>query len=328
MLEQITPLWDVYLEHKQQNKSLVLATLVKTTGSSYKKAGAMLLVETNKTTHGLISGGCLEADVAEHAMAVFENGQAQKLTYDLSDESIFGLGAGCDGTIDLVLQLLNGDYLPFSALNPLPDSSRKTTLHIQADESAEFPICSFYLLKENQIIESTVGYHSYAQNSDDELIYQPAPKVAICGAGIDVIPLVKILDLLHWHVTVIDHRPGRLLPELYPQNTQVKPVKITELSTTLEPFDSDAVIIMSHNLDRDAAYMIHFSTTPIAWLGLLGPVKRRDKVLNLASVSLSEIENRLHAPVGLDLGGQMPENIAISIAAQLQQHFYQTKRSK
>lgn len=328
MLEQISPLWDIYLNHKDRGKPLVLATLVKTTGSSYKKAGAMLLIEADKTTHGLISGGCLEADVAEHATAVFDSEKAIKLTYDLSDESIFGLGAGCDGTIELVLQHLKDDYLPFSALNPSPESSVTTTLYIQANDSAEFPIGSYYLKKESNLIESTTGISQKKLKGECELVYQPAPKVAICGAGIDVIPLVEILNLLHWQVTVIDHRPGRLIADLYPQNTRVKPVKITELSTTLEPFDCDAVIIMSHNLDRDAAYVAHFSTTQVHWLGLLGPIKRRDKVLNLAGVSLNEIEERLHAPVGLDLGGQMPENIAVSIVAQLQQHFYQSKRSK
>ncbi|VAW43717.1 Xanthine and CO dehydrogenases maturation factor, XdhC/CoxF family [hydrothermal vent metagenome] len=323
MLEQISPLWDAYLENKHQGSPLVLATLVTTIGSSYKKAGAMMLIEQDRTSHGLISGGCLEADVAEHAITVFETGLAITLEYDLSDESIFGLGAGCDGRIKIVLQVIDGDYLPFSALEPLPQLAENVKLLINSDATTAFPIGSYYVRKGGKMIESAVGFYAANQQQIDVLKYMPPPKIAICGAGIDVSPLIEILHLLQWHVYLIDHRPGRLQSNSH-HLSQIIEVKMTELSATLQSHQFDAVAIMTHNLDRDAAYLKHFSAADVPWLGLLGPFKRRDKVLQKAGLQLDPISTRLHAPIGLDLGGQMPENIAVSIAAQLQQYFYQS----
>ena len=324
MLEQIHPLWDVYLTNKKHAKPLVLATLVNTTGSSYKKAGAMMLIESDRTTHGLISGGCLEADVAEHAMTVFEQGKAITLIYDLSDESVFGLGAGCDGSIKIVLQLIGDDYLPFSALNPLPEKSVPTVILINSDQTTGYPIGSYFVDKAGEVIESETGFYAANNQKADVLKYSPPPKIAICGAGIDVQPLLEILHILQWHVYLIDHRMGRLQQQANHRNIQLIEVKMTELSSTLQPFQFDAVAIMSHNLDRDAAYLKHFSNTDVPWLGLLGPIKRRAKVLLKAGINLHQINTRFHAPIGLDLGGHMAENIALSIAAQLQHHFYQS----
>ncbi len=324
MLEQISPLWDVYLKNKQQGIPLVLATLVNTTGSSYKKAGAMMLIETNRTTHGLISGGCLETDVAEHAMTVFDTGQATTLDYDLSDESIFGLGAGCDGSIEIVLQIITDDYLPFSALNPLPDQAEPTSLLINSQATTEFPIGSYFILKTKKLIESSNGFHAATRHKDNILNYTTPPKIAICGTGIDVLPLVEVLNLLQWHIYMIDHSSMRLQQCPYHQHNQKITTTMTDLASTLRPYQFDAAVIMSHSLNRDAAYLKHFSNTSVPWLGLLGPTKRRDKVLKQAGIALNQINNRLHAPIGLDLGGQMPENIAVSVAAQLQHHFYKS----
>jgi len=324
MLEQISPLWGVYLKHKEHGMPLVLATLVKTIGSSYKKVGAMMLIESNRTTHGLLSGGCLEADVAEHAMAVFESGDAKKLVYDLSDESVFGLGAGCDGTIHIVLQLIKDDYLPFSALNPLPEAASSVELYIESGTAHNHPIGAYYLIKNQQLIESVPGFFQTASKQINPLLYQAPPKVAICGAGIDARPVLKLLHFLHWHVYLIDHAVGRLEQATQSLKTHTINIKPDTLSATLSAYDFDAVIIMSHHLDRDAEYLQYFTDTNTEWIGLLGPISRRNKVLHKAKLSLDQIQHRLKSPIGLSIGGNMPENIAISITAQLQSHFYQS----
>jgi len=322
MLEQISPLWSVYLKNKQHGRPLVLATLIKTNGSSYKKAGAMMLIETDRSTHGMLSGGCLEADVAEHALTVFETKKAVSLTYDLSDDSIFGFGAGCDGSVKIVLQLIDGDYLPFSSLNPLPKLAKPTTVLINSEQTTNHPLGSYFILSDGTVSESSAGFYKAHKNHKNTLYYEPPPKIAICGTGIDAWPLVEILSLLHWHVYLIDHSLTRLEQNPHHQNTETIHVKMTELSSTLASFQFDAALIMSHSLDKDATYLKHFKTTETPWLGLLGPTQRRDKILKKIDTPLNQINNRLHAPVGLDIGGQMSENIAVSVVAQLQHHFY------
>ena len=321
MLEQMGSLWDIFLQKKSTGQPLVLGTLVKTTGSSYKKAGAMMLIEADLTTHGLLSGGCLEADLAEHAMAVFSDQKALSLDYDMSDESIFGLGAGCDGTLRVVLQLIEGDYLPFSALDPRPGQAQPTQLFINSDVNNGIPIGSFWLMQQQQIIESKIRIQHIDQHERHTLYYTPPPKVVVCGAGIDVAPLLEMMRILHWHVYLVDHRPGRLSAELHPKGTH-----LIKAETLLESSDSsklifDAAVIMTHNLDRDTAYLQHFYQTTTPWIGMLGPPQRRNKVLAKAGLDFDALSHRLHAPVGLDIGGHMPENIAVSIVAQLQQFF-------
>lgn len=321
MLEQISPLWQIFKEKQHANKPLVLVTLVKTSGSTYKKAGAMMLVEENGTTHGLISGGCLEADVAEHAKQVFDNKRTITLSYDMSDDSIFGLGAGCDGSLTLVLQLLSGDYLPFSAMNPTRNNAQQTKLFINHDESLGYPIGSYFIKMNEKLIESNDGIFYKLGQIDKILNYSPPPSIVICGAGIDTYPLVAIANLLQWHVEVIDHRPGKLAVSAF-NAVDTTVVSINGLNQYVSNKVIDAVIIMTHNLNHDAAYLNFFADFP--WIGLLGPISRRDKVLKLAQLELSSLNSRLHAPIGLDIGGHMPENIAVSIIAQLQHYFQES----
>lgn len=321
MLEQISPLWTVLTNHRQEGRPLVLATLVRTRGSSYKKAGAMMLIEANGTTHGLLSGGCLEQDLAEHAQAVFSSAEPMLLHYDMSDDSVFGLGAGCDGQLDILLQLLKGDYLPLSALNPTPGEASLAHLTLATDPESNVPLAAYQVSTQAQTWQS---YPEIKPNTTGvtTLTYQPPPRLIICGAGIDVIPILKIFHLLHWHITLTDHRPALLTAEWVPTSTQTCCVPIRALNEKLPEARYDGAIIMSHNLQRDAAYLLHFNRAKTPWIGLLGPPERRDKVLKLAQLDACELSSKLHAPIGLNLGGHTPENIAVTIVAQLQQHFY------
>ncbi|WP_223787248.1 XdhC family protein [Marinicella meishanensis] len=316
MLEQIAPLWPTFDALRKQGEPLVLATLVSASGSSYKRPGAMLLIEANGRTHGLISGGCLEADVADHAEQVFADQQSRTLTYDMSDDSIFGLGAGCDGTLTLVLQWLHGDYLPLAALNPLPGQAQTSQLKINDGSQADCPIGAYVLQQGEQRLESHPGQLSLAANDPTVLTFRPPPHIVICGAGIDVYPLVAMLRLLHWHIEVLDHRPARLAAAELADVTTTQ-VSLNDLGSRPQQADS-AVLIMTHNLSHDARYLSHFTVQDVNWIGLLGPQQRRDKVLSLAQLKPAQTQGRLHAPVGLDIGGHMPETIAVSIVAQLQ----------
>ncbi|WP_154223827.1 XdhC family protein [Marinicella rhabdoformis] len=322
MLVEIAPLWSILLSSQKRKEALVLATLVDVKGSSYKKPGAMLLVETDGQTHGLLSGGCLEADIAEHARDVFETAVAKVLHYDLSDDSIFGLGAGCDGQITVLLQLLGGDYQPLASLNPLPTEAQSTQLWLNYQDN-DSPLGAYCVAQNKQLRSNHDNWQQHVQHdSPPPLTYQVPPKVAVCGAGIDAHPLCQMMAQLHWHGLSFDHRSGLLTTEKLPPNWQTfKPKLLTE---QVKQQGIDAIIIMSHNINRDADYLRQAFESDVRFIGLLGPPQRRDKVLSKAGISLNQIGDRLHAPVGLNLGGRLPENIALSICAELQQHFFKS----
>lgn len=320
MLVEIAPLWSTFLKTQKQQQPLVLATLVDVQGSSYKKPGAMLLIESSGHTHGLLSGGCLEADIAEHARSVFDTSEAKVLHYDLSDDSIFGLGAGCDGQITILLQLLSGDYLPFAALNPLPNQAKNTQLWLN-HQANSWPLGAYAVQQEQQLFSNLDSWQAHNQyTTSPALNYIKPPKVAVCGAGTDTSPLCRILADLHWHGLTFDHRTGLLNPQNFPAQWQC--FEQQQLSKQVMQQNINAVIIMSHNINRDADYLRQAFDTNVPFIGLLGPPQRRDKVLEKAGLTVAQTAAQLHAPVGLNLGGRLPENIALSVAAQLQQHFF------
>jgi xanthine dehydrogenase accessory factor len=320
MLEQINPLWPAFLKARQNAEPLVLATLFRVNGSSYKKPGAMMLIAADRTTHGLLSGGCLEADIAEHAMDVFDTASAQVLTYDLSDDSLFGLGAGCDGTIDILLQLLDEDYLPFSALNPLPGEARDTRLTLRWAADGELPAGGWLLDQHDQQRASHPAMENTAEHGTVTLPYQRPPRVVIMGAGFDAAAVCQQVLFSQWHCWLMDHREGRLIPDNHHPGVNLLHQPLS--NQQLVEADFDAAIIMSHNIDQDAHYLQLVSQTDIPFVGLLGPVARRDKVLHKAGHSAADWHTRLHAPVGVPLGGRLPEHIAVSIIAELQAWFY------
>jgi xanthine/CO dehydrogenase XdhC/CoxF family maturation factor len=323
MLEQIRPLWNVFLKNKKDENPLVMATIVNTFGSSYKKKGAMVIIDSNLKTHGLISGGCLENDLAEHAESVFADKDSKILDYDLSDDSIFGLGAGCDGSIQVLLQLLNyeNDYRPFSLFNPLLDQARNSKLLLNYNPESDY-FCGYQFNRDTTSIYSDKSIESDAATHPNDYctIELKAPlKVAIIGSGIDVIPICQQIDFMNWHGYVLDHRESRLQKFSLYQNIKTMKINLKELEQSNDlARDFDAVLLVTHNIDRDAQYLAYFNQFNIPYIGLLGPINRRDKVLAKAGLNLSNITNNLYAPVGLDIGCNAPEHIALSIIAEIQ----------
>ncbi len=323
MLEQIMPLWNIFLENKKVKLPLVLATIVNTIGSSYKKKGAMVLIDSKLKPHGLISGGCLENDLAEHAESVFIDKTSKILDYDLSDDSIFGLGAGCDGSIQVLLQLLNqeNDYNPFSLLNPLIDQAKNSKLLINFNPKSDY-FCGyqFNIGKTSKKSEKDTESDQTTQPSDYCTIELKAPlKIAIIGTGIDVVPICQQIDFMNWHGYVLDHRATQLQQFNHYQNIETLKMNLKDLDSSNDlPRDFDAVLLVTHNIDRDAQYLAYFNKFEIPYIGLLGPINRRDKVLSKAKLFLDDLRNELYAPVGLDIGCNAPEHIALSIIAEIQ----------
>ncbi|MCF6300522.1 MAG: XdhC family protein [Proteobacteria bacterium] len=325
MLVEIAPLWEVYLSHKKMLKPMVLSTIVTTKGSSYKKRGAMMLVADDGSHYGLLSGGCLEADIAEHSQQVFQDGQAKLIEYDLSDDSIFGLGMGCDGSIQVLLQLIKDDYAPFGLLNPNKNHAEGARLFINHLIHPTVKLGDYFY--QNARTEKNAN-PNIAQLLKQDLLkpieIKKPPKVIIIGAGTDTLPLCQMIANLYWHGYSVDHRPMLLASHKFPEKWNCLCFHDHQSKQQLAGFEFDAVIIMSHNINRDAAFLKYFAQSKTAFIGLLGPPNRRDKVLAKAGIKPADLARRLHAPVGLNLGGRLPENVAVSIVAQLQQHFFKT----
>jgi xanthine dehydrogenase accessory factor len=323
---------------------LVLATVYETAGSTYSKAGHRILLAANGDYRGLVSGGCLEGDLAERARSVLAAERAAAVTYDLRDsaDELWGLGVGCNGLLRVFLQPLlpRNDYQPFAALAERLAGTRaggvatviesaRPELAVGAtavvDESGERVFGADAGAARLLAAAGRAAMHSGTARFFEEhgcrilsAPLRPIPRLLVLGGGLDAIPLVGMANELGWFVTVADHRPGYLARGGFERAERAVLVEPGRLAATLPLDDYDAIVVMSHHLATDRKYLAELASIDTRYLGVLGPRARRDRLLTeLADLGVP-LRERLKGPVGLDIGANSPESIALSILAELQ----------
>lgn len=322
----------------------VLATVVDVEGSSYRLPGAKMLILENGETFGTVSGGCLEADVLERAQKVLKTGEPQIFIYDTTsaEDSVFSLNMGCRGVIRILLEpIRDNKFIEFlhscfkkrkkgvSATLISPENCIKIGTRFMLDENENFQN-NFAEELRNQISENArqvlADEKSALQTYEfGEIFYEyiaPTIALTIFGAGADAVPLVEIAKNLGWYVSVIDHRPAFASAERFANADRVILKNSESLSDEI-PFDRrTAAVMMTHNYERDRDILANLLKTEIFYLGALGPKRRTEKLLSELTesgknFSESQLE-KFHAPIGLDIGADTPEAIALSIAAEIQ----------
>ena len=342
MQATLGPLLPLFERERSAGRPLALGVLVHTSGSTYQKPGALILIAASGEYAGLISGGCLEGDLSEHARQVMADGQARSVRYDLRgpQELLWGLGLGCEGTMRIVLVRAGpeNDWQPLQHLAAAQRAHRPAAVGIVCDSTrsdtpvgtlvlpdslpAAAPLASARLRAALARAAAEADSLWYASEMRDvELFLLPLalpPRILLLGAGRDAVPVVDLAVRLNWKVTLVDHRAAYASRTHFPCADQLLQVHPQELAAALDLGAFDAAVIMSHHLPSDLAYLRCLAPTSIPYVGLLGPPARRDKLLGELGSEGAGLGGRLHAPVGLPLGGRTPEAIALAIVAQLQ----------
>jgi xanthine dehydrogenase accessory factor len=298
-------LCEFFWRHASSDQSLALITVLNTEGSTYSKAGSQMLVNESGDFHGMLSGGCLEGDLAERSRAIIESGVADVVTYDLrADDDVFGLGVGCEGVLRILIQPLSrsAGYEPFASLLSTLENSKSADLSL-----ADLSLADLGELGSTRIL---------------------APlRLLILGAGIDAEPLIQFAAALGWKVSVSDHRPASVARLESSPAASVACVPYKDVASHYDLSDFDAAIIMSHNLQADRAYLRALAGYATPFVGLLGPPHRRDRLLSEIGDDAKKLGSRLHAPVGKQIGGRGPAAIALEIAVELQSTFSKADQS-
>ncbi len=313
---------------------LVLATVVRTAGPSYTKPGAMMLIAASGEYAGLLSGGCLEGDLAEHGRQVLNTGQPHLVRYDMHgpEDLLFGLGSGCEGSMEILLQRLDPaeDWQPMKRLVSAWQARRREelVLVVRSQDPALQPGSGLFI-RDGSIFGSRAAADlaTAPQAAGIELLrltVEPPARVLLLGAGADALPVAQMASFLGWHLTVIDHRPHYARADRFPEAELVLeggPAALSELLADSHRSASiAAAIVMSHHFLSDRAYLTALVGTSIPYVGLLGPVVRRERLLSQMGPAATRLRGRLCSPIGLDLGADSPEAIALAIAAELQGH--------
>jgi xanthine dehydrogenase accessory factor len=305
----------------------------------------MMLIAGDSSYRGLISGGCLEVDLAGHAKRVFADGKTRNVCYDMSegDDFAWGLGLGCDGIIHLMLQRLDSEQFGFlKTLDQAWQAKKNGLLSLVTSSSdpgfsagdfaldcgADFCAGEAQLMKSLHSPEgsSFSGGHDmsrrYWQDAIDTkhgkvglllIPIMPPPAILICGAGHDAVPLARLAVEMGWHCTIVDHRPGFARSDRFPASCEIKILQPAELSTHIALPDVAAAVLMTHHLGHDRTYLSQVAEAAVPYIGLLGPRARRDRLLREIAVKNIHV----HGPAGLDIGAEMPESIALAIIAEI-----------
>lgn len=290
----------------------VLATLATAEGSSYRRPGARLLIQADGSRLGSISGGCLEEDVIARAAQVLATGCAETVVYDTTSENdlVWGIGLGCHGVVRVVIEKLPARPAWAVALAENFAAQRPSTLAITHASSDPTRLGT-------QLAPDSAGAAGVFVN-----LIAPPTSLIVFGAGDDAQPLARLAHELGWRVTVADPRAAFARAERFPTASAllVGPADQLVGRTPLNP--ASLVVVMTHHYVHDKPLLRDLLTRPLAYLGLLGPKKRAEKILaDLASegvVVTPAQQARLHAPVGLDLGADAPEQVALAIVAEMQ----------
>ncbi len=285
----------------------VLATLVRVEGSSYRRPGARLLLLTDGTRIGSISGGCLEEDIMERARRVLASGQPELAVYDTTSENdlVWGVGLGCQGVVRIFIERLPAvrpDWIATLATNL--HARRETVLAV--DFAGEHPTGT-RLANETDVVHSSLFVETIAA----------PPALIICGAGDDAQPLARLAKETGWHVTVTDTRAAYATTDRFPDADRAMAAPIAELVSRLQ-FDARTfAVVMTHRYADDREFLRELLPKDLPYLGQLGPRSRTDRLLSELTTSPDQL-TKLHAPVGLDLGGNTPETVALAILAEIQ----------
>lgn len=322
MSNQLRAMLNAWQQGKDESQ-WVLGTLYQTQGSCYRKAGAMTLINSQGKQFGLLSGGCLEADIVRNARKVMQWQKPLLISYDASDEDdwSYQLGIGCGGKVYIMLQ-------PISRENDLGLADMLNALNQRQPGLLHQKINALEAYFE-QGIGAQPTTRLEQRHGEDWLVtaITPEPHLMVVGGGVDAKPLVNMAKEMGWKVSLTDPRVSHGRPEHFPTlDHNLKDVQ-QGLADFIEMHKVDAVVIMSHSLEIDAKALLSMQHKRLAYLAMLGPKHRFKQVLDMAELTESKLTTPVFSPAGFDIGGQLPESIALSILAQCHSEIHQAQQT-
>lgn len=330
-----------------------LATVVKVRGSSYRSPGARMLITDDGKWVGSISGGCLEGDALRQARQVMAGNKPVTVTYDTREESNqhLGIGLGCNGVIDVLIEPVEPDNTGnpvrlFEGFITTKKSIVLATIFSSSGENGqkllysgnEEKCCTFSITGLKDIVKADISHLFENKRSESrayrlgdskfevfiELI-QPSISVIIFGGGFDARPVSQLAKSLGWEVAVTDECVAHIAPVFFPNADKISMCNRQFIDRDFEITPYTACVLMSHNYEYDRDVLKKLLQSPAPYIGILGPRKRFDKMceeFERENIRLTPGDtHRIHSPIGLDIGSETPDEIAVSIIAEIQGKF-------
>ena len=319
-------------------EAAAVATVVRITGSAYRREGTRMFVRQNGTYECALSGGCLEPAVAEAAARVIATGDPLIVSYDLADDSVWGLGIGCSGAVDIRIERIEDDAIWNRWLTILERGEAAVFVAPLSGVSGRMIVSGSGEVAgglSDPLVERQAIAHArarlgapYPQSGSEsidgvEVFYDVAtapPDLAIFGAGHDAAPVAQVAWTLGFAVTLIDARQAFLTAERFP-GARLVCAHFRQFAVHLTLGPGSFALIMNHHVERDQESLRFSLESEAAYIGVLGPRSRYDKLIaGLAErgyvPGVSKVA-RVRSSVGLSLGAETPQEIAVSILGEL-----------
>jgi xanthine dehydrogenase accessory factor len=334
-----------------KSRQAALATVVRVHGSSYRSPGARMLITDDGKWVGSISGGCLEGDALRKARKVMQDKTPLTVTYDTREESNqnLGIGLGCNGVIDVLIEPLDNQSVnPISIFESIIESNQPVALATQFTCAGTGSKLILHLNGEieNYIVDESLSeiirndlknlfttgkseakkYKTIGEEVEVFIeIIQPSVSVIIFGGGFDARPVSALAKSIGWEVNVTDECVAHIAPIFFPDADKLSLCQREFIDRDFIITPYTACVLMSHNYEYDRDVLKKLLSTPAPYIGILGPRKRFEKMqseFSLTGIELTQHDfSRIHSPIGLDIGAETPDEIAVSIIAEIQSKF-------
>jgi xanthine dehydrogenase accessory factor len=349
-MKEIKAIIEAYDAADKKTVNLALATVVRVEGSSYRRTGARMLIMDNGVWVGGISGGCLEGDALKRSQLAIKNSRSTRITYDTTEDDPYqiGVGLGCNGVIEVLFTPLdiNDKSNPVEVLKSCIKANRETHVlitimglsgdwNVKAGEVIRHTGLSSLTilgdtLAERQLQQAvteqlSIGHsapHYFELENGRKLetfieILPPEINMVLIGHQYDVYPLGKLIKEMGWRLTIVAELQ-KINPHIIAIADEiVSPVNFSGMFIDLHT----AIILMAHDYKTDKYNLPKALATPAPYIGMLGPRVRSEKIwreLAKEGITISSTDmKRIHAPVGLDIGAVTPEEIALSLIAEV-----------
>ncbi len=347
-MNHLPAILNAYQNSQGKDQALFLATVVKTQGSTYRRPGARMLVTSTGEITGMVSGGCLEHDIFHHTQQQ-QSDDPFIITYDTKAEEdlIWGFGLGCDGAVHILIERLDLsrrlnpiefladclDNLQWGVLATLIGVEGLVNLKVGAHLSLDLEgnaISEIDNIDLEQAIisdarntldrqKSTLRQYQLPSGSAEvflEVIQPPTPLI-IFGAGQDAVPLANLAKTLGWYVTVVDCRAQSATRDRFAMADRTILTRRNLISQAVDVHAQTVAVVITHNYFDDLEILKMLLSSSARYIGVLGARRRTERLLQELDETF-QIAKPLHAPVGLDIGAETPEEIALAILAEIQ----------
>ncbi len=329
----------------ETGESAAVATVVAVEGSAYRRPGAKMFL-TADTAAGSVTAGCLESDVADIADEVRASGEARLTRFDLTDDDEWGLGLGCNGVIDLLvepldkrfesmvegyhggndgvaLSVVESDAEPVSvgdrAYTTAGDLSEPVGLPAWLQRGVRDQVRDCFAHGQSEIVTVTAPDGGECRVFLDAVVAPPA--LYVFGSGSDVGPVTEFATRAGFQVTVVSFRGGHAEAGSFPDADSVISLSAPQAGTKLSLDETTYAVVMSHNLIDDRLAVEALLETPVPYIGVMGPADRFAEIETALAADGRELtqtdRQRIYAPIGLNLGGGAPYQIAMSIVSEV-----------